>query len=88
MQIPTNIEIRPNTPEVLCVLASGLDEGAGDIEAGERKRHNVTVGPILPDRIADLIMGLRIFTGTEEWIEITFTTGPGSGVINETTTGP
>jgi hypothetical protein len=81
------IEVMPNAPDTLCILASGLTEDAGDIGPGGSGTHFVAVGPIQDDQIPDLVMGLRLFFGSGEWTELTFTTEAGSGVINSHTTG-
>lgn len=81
------IEVMPNGPDTFCILASGLTDDAGDIGPGQSGTHFVAVGPILSDQISDLIIGLRLYTGTGEWIELTFTTEAGSGVINPASTG-
>ena len=77
----------PNGPDTFCILASGLTGDAGDIGPGQSGTHFVAVGPIQGDQISDLIMGLRLFTGIGEWIELTFTTEADSGVINPDSTG-
>jgi hypothetical protein len=82
------IEVMPNAPDTYCILASGLTDDAGHIGPGESGTHYVAVGPIQGDQIPDLVMGLRLFTANGEWIELTFTTEPDSGVINPDSTGP
>jgi hypothetical protein len=81
------IEVMPNAADTYCILASGLTDDAGYIGPGESGTHYVAVGPIQADQIPDLVMGLRLFTGNGEWIELTFTTEADSGVINPDSTG-
>lgn len=81
------IEVVPNAPDTSCLFAQGMSGVPTNIEPEEPSQHLVTVGPILTEERPDLIMGLRMFTGTGEWIDVTFTRRPGSGVINLESTG-
>lgn len=79
------IEVIPNGPDTSCLLASGLSGVEENIAAGGDSQHLVTVGPIDPDRLSELLLGMRLFKRPGEWVEVVFSTEIGSGVVTDST---